>query len=92
MELEYPTLEEISKQESSKLLYAITYSKPKNQKNKNKIYDRINSGIQGVTKNKSLFEKRKMFEATENNIVIMNFLEEKYYLKKSMNFSLDLRL
>ena len=73
MELEYPVLEEISEHKSAQLIYVITHSKSKNPKNKNKIYDRINSGIQGVTRNKSLFEKRKMFEATENNVVFVNF-------------------
>ena len=73
MDLEYPILEEISKHETAQLIYVITHSKSNNPKNKNKIYDRINSGIQGVTRNKSLFEKRKLFEATENNVVFVNF-------------------
>ena len=73
IELEYPILEEITKHESAQVIYVITHSKSKNPKNKNKIYDRINSGIQGITRNKSIFEKRKMFVATENNVVFVNF-------------------
>ena len=73
MELEYPILEEVSQHKSAKIIYVITHSKSKNPKNKNKIYDRINSGIQGVTRNKRTFNKIKMFEATENNVVFVNF-------------------
>ena len=73
MELEYPILEEISKHESAQIIYVITHSKSKNPKTKKKILDRINSGIQGITRGKPLFEKIKMFEANENNVVFVNF-------------------
>jgi len=73
MELEYPILEEITKHESAKVIYVMTHSKSKNPKNKKKIYDRINSGIQGVTRDKPIFDKIKMFKASENNVVFINF-------------------
>ena len=73
MELEYPILEEISNHESAQIIYVITHSKSKNPKTKHKIFERINSGIQGVTRNKPLFNKIKMFEAKENNVVFVNF-------------------
>ena len=73
MELEYPILEEISNHESAQIIYVITHSKSKNPKTKQKIFERINSGIQGVTRNKPLFKKIKMFEAKENNVVFVNF-------------------
>ena len=73
MELEYPILEEITNHKSAKLIYVITHSYSKNPKNKKKIFDRINSGIQGVTRNKPIFNKIKMFEATENNVIFVNF-------------------
>ena len=72
MELEYPIIEEITKHKSSKLIYVITHSKNNiKQRTKTKIFDRINSGIQGITKNKSI--STKMFKATENNVVFVNF-------------------
>ena len=73
MELEYPILEEISNHESAQIIYVITHSKSKNPKTKQKIFERINSGIQGVMRNKPLFNKIKMFEAKENNVVFVNF-------------------
>ena len=73
MELEYPILEEISNHKSAQIIYVITHSKSKNPKTKQKIFDRINSGIQGITRNKPLFNKIKIFEATENNVVFVNF-------------------
>ena len=73
MELEYPILEEITNHKSAKVIYVITHSTSKNPKNKKKIFDRINSGIQGVTRNKPIFKKIKMFEATENNVIFVNF-------------------
>jgi hypothetical protein len=73
MELEYPILEEITKHESAKVIYVMTHSTSKNPKNKKKVFDRINSGIQGLTRNKPIFDKIKMFEATENNVIFVNF-------------------
>ena len=77
-ELEYPILEEITKHESAKIIYVITHSEISNPKNKNKIYNRINSGIQSITRNKPIFNQRKKLEATENNVVFVNF----YYDEK----------
>ena len=72
MELEYPIIEEITKHKSSKLIYVITHSKNNiKQKTKAKVFDRINSGIQGITKNKPI--STEMFKATENNVVFVNF-------------------
>ena len=73
MELEYPILEEITKHKSAQIIYVITHSKSIKPKNRNKIYDRINSGIQGVTRNKSLYNKIEKFKATEKNVVFVNF-------------------
>ena len=73
MDLEYPILEEISYHESAQIIYVITHSKSENPKTKQKIFDRINSGIQGITRNRPLFKKIKMFEATEKNVVFVNF-------------------
>ena len=73
MELEYPILEEIKKHKSAQIIYVITHSKSIRPKNRNKIYDRINSGIQGVTRNKSIYNKIGMFTATEKNVVFVNF-------------------
>lgn len=71
--IEYPILEEISNHESSKIIYVMTHSKSKNPKKKKEIFEQINSGFQGITRNKPLFDKKKMFEATENNVVFVNF-------------------
>ena len=72
MKLEYPIVEEITKHKSSKLIYVITHSKKEiKQKTKSKIFDRINSGIQGITKDKQI--SIEMFKATEKNVVFVNF-------------------
>ena len=72
MELEYPIIEEITKHKSSKLIYVITHSKKNiKQKTKTKVFDRINSGIQGITENKPISTEK--FKATENNVVFVNF-------------------
>ena len=89
MELEYPILEEITKHKSAKVIYVMTHSTSKNPKNKKKVYDRINSGIQGVARNKPIFDKIKMFEATENNVIFVNFhydedLEKEHFGKKEL--------
>ena len=73
MELEYPILEEITKHESAQIIYVITHSKSKNPKSKNKIFDKINSGIQGVTRNKPICNNIEKFKATERNVVFVNF-------------------
>ena len=72
MKLEYPIVEEIAKHKSSKLIYVITHSKKEiKQTTKSKIFDRINSGIQGITKDKQI--SIEMFKATEKNVVFVNF-------------------
>ena len=76
MELEYPILEEISKFESTQIIYVITHSKSKNPKTKEKIFDRINSGFEGIARQKPLFDKKEKFKATENNVVFVNFYYE----------------
>ena len=77
MELEYPILEEISKNINSKLIYVITKCKPNlNIKRKKLVYDKINSGFQGITKNKPLQEKFNFFKANENNVVFVNFRKD----------------
>ena len=73
MDLEYPILEEISNLESAKIIYVMTRSKSKNPKTKKKIFDRINSRFLGIAWEKPLFDKKEMFEATENNVVFVNF-------------------
>ena len=73
MELEYPILKEITKHESAQIIYVITHSISKNPKIKNKIFDKINSGVQGVTRNKPILNNIKKFRATEKNVVFCNF-------------------
>ena len=73
MELEYPILEEITKHESAQVIYVMTHSKSKNPKSKNKIFDKINSGIQGITRNKPIYNNIEKFKATERNVVFVNF-------------------
>jgi len=72
--LEYPMFEEIIKHESAKIIFVITHSSPNIQKKiKQKIYDRINSGIQGITKDTQIQNKIEKFNASENNVVFVNF-------------------
>ena len=69
--LELPIFEEIIEHESSKIIYVITHSSPNMQaKIKKKVYDRINSGIQGITQIDNIIDK---FKASENNVVFVNF-------------------
>ena len=79
MKLEYKIFEEISKHESAQLIYVITHSRSKNpsSRTKQKILDRINSGIQGITRNKLTPNKIERFKASENNVVFVNFYD--YY-------------
>lgn len=73
-DLEYPMIEEILKHESTKIIYVITNSSPNiKDKKKKEVYDRINSGIQGITKNKLLEGKIQMFKAHKDNVVFVNF-------------------
>ena len=73
-DLEYPMIEEILKHESTKIIYVITNSSPNiKDKKKKEVYDRINSGIQGITKNKPIEGKIQMFKAHKDNVVFVNF-------------------
>ena len=73
-DLEYPMIEEIIKHKSTKIIYVITNSSPNIKDNKKKqVYDRINSGIEGITKNKPIQGKIQMFKANQNNVVFVNF-------------------
>ena len=76
MKLEYPLIEEITKHKTSKLIYVITHSKSNiNEKLKKKIFERINSGIKGITKIPEQIEK---FRADNNNVVFVNFHKNIY--------------
>lgn len=78
MELEYPIIEEIIKQgKKAKLIYVITHSKLNpDSRAKNRIIDKINSGIYGITKNKPIEKKIKLFKADNNNVVFVNFYKD----------------
>ena len=75
MRMEYPLIEEIAKHKSTKIIYVITRSNPvMTEKIKNKIYDRINTGIKGITLDKPIFKDvTKFLEANQNNVVFVNF-------------------
>lgn len=78
MELEYPIIQEIIKQgKKAKLIYVITHSKLNpDSKAKNRIIDKINSGIYGITKNKPIKNKIGLFKANNNNVVFVNFYKD----------------
>ena len=78
MELEYPIIEEIIKQgKKAKLIYVITHSKLNpDSRAKNRIIDKINSGIYGITKNKPIKNKIGLFKANNNNVVFVNFYKD----------------
>ena len=79
-ELEFPIIEELSKNESSKIIYVITRSKKNIKlKQKNSIFQKINSGIQEVLKNKNLKDKFDFFKADENNVVFVNLRKDDEY-------------
>ena len=74
MKIEYPIIEEITKHKTSKIIYVITHSRSNmTGKIKKKIFDRINSGIQGITKNTQISDKIGMFKANDENVVFVNF-------------------
>ena len=74
MKLEYPIIEEITNHKSSKIIYVVTHSKSNaTEKIKNKIFERINTGIDGITKNTPISDKIEMFKANNNNVVFVNF-------------------
>ena len=73
-DLEYPMIEEIIKHKSTRVIYVITNSNPKIKDNKKKqVYDRINTGLDGITKNKPIQGKIQMLKADQNNVVFVNF-------------------
>ena len=78
MELEYPIIEEIINQgKNSKLIYVITHSKLNpDSRTKNRIIDRINSGIYGITRDKPIKNNIGLFKADNNNIVFVNFYKD----------------
>ena len=80
-QLEVPILEEIFKHKSSKIIYVITHSKPDvNENQRNKIYERINSGLKGlfnIDEIEENEEKYNKFESTKDNTVLVNFLKDK---------------
>ena len=58
----------------SRLVYVITHSRQTiRQRVKEKIFNRINSGIEGITKNKPIFNKIGKLKADEDNVVFVNF-------------------
>ena len=75
MDIEYPLLEEVIKHKSIKIIYVITHSNPgMNEKIRKKIYNRINTGIEGITLDKSIIkETLEFFGANQNNVVFVNF-------------------
>ena len=75
-DLEYDMLNEVSKQEKSKILYILTHSS--SHTDKEEIIDMINIGIKGVlekhkNENNNIFENMK---AKEENCVFVNFKEK----------------
>ena len=76
-DLEYSMLEQISKQNNSKLLYVLTHSNK--DMDKDEIIDMINVGIKGVLekhideKNDEIFRAMK---ANEENCIFVNFHEK----------------
>ena len=75
MELEYPMFEEIINHKSAKIIYVITHSRQfLRQKVKEKIFNRINSGIEGITKNKPIYNEIGKLKADENNVVFSNII------------------
>ena len=73
-QIEYPIIEEILKHESSKIIYVITRSiNNLENKERKKVYNRINSGLVGISKNKPIQNDIDMMKANENNVVFVNF-------------------
>lgn len=76
-ELELPIIEELYKNKSSKLIYVITHCrKGIKLKQKESIYRKINSGIQGALKDKNFKDKYDFFKADDNNVVFVNFRKD----------------
>ena len=80
MKLEYPLIKEISKHESSKLIYVITHSESNiNLEIKEKQFKKINTGIKGITKDTSISNKIEKFIANDNNVVFVNFHKDEFH-------------
>ena len=76
MKLEIPMLEEILKHKSSKLIYIITHSPSNlNDKKKDKVINRINSGLKGIFGNTEL-KNDKMENKIFNNSLDFEIIEE----------------
>lgn len=75
--LELPIIEELCKHSSSKVIYVITHSDPSmDNENKAKKIKNINVGLNKITKDSfanSYTKKGGMLEATEKNVVFVNF-------------------
>ena len=79
-ELEFPIIEELSKNESAKIIYVITRCRKNIKLNKKKtIFQKINSGIQGILNNNNLKDKFDYFKADENNVVFVNLRKDEEY-------------
>ena len=79
LDLEYDMIKEISNQKKSKLLYVLTHSSKKT--NKEEIIDRINVGIKNIldkNKNENLDTIFLKMRANEDNCIFVNFHEEEY--------------
>lgn len=78
---EYPFIEQILKHKTTKIIYVVTKSNSTlNDKNKKKFYNKINTGIQGITKNTPIFnEVKDFFKASEKNTVFVNFHKRQIY-------------
>ena len=79
-ELEFPIIEELSKNESAKIIYVVTRCR-KNIKMRQKasVFQKINSGIQEVLSNNNLKDKFDYFQADENNVVFVNLRKDDEY-------------
>jgi len=76
-DLEYSMIEQISKQNNSKLLYVLTHSNK--DMDKDEIIDMINVGIKGVLekhKNEKNDEIFRAMRANEENCIFENFHEK----------------
>ena len=81
MELEAPILEELVNFKESKVIYVITHSNPSmDDDDKEEKIQNINEGLKGVLKNSKVFnqtEKGGFLEASKNNVVFVNFHDDK---------------
>ena len=81
MELEAPILEELVNFKESKVICVITHSNPlMDDDDKEEKIQNINEGLKGVLKNSKVFnqtEKGGFLEASKNNVVFVNFHDDK---------------